>query len=90
MVSKRNNQLEFPKRKFCPRVVVFTNEEIMLLNRGLQYNLHFKIKDWLKKLALEADTAISIAEPKDQDFLRCTIANKLKVIAHNLKMSFHH
>jgi hypothetical protein len=79
MVSIRNNQLEFPKHKFCPRVVnktniVFTNEEIMLLNRGLQYNLHFKNKDWLKKLALEADTAISIAEPKYQDFFRRTIA----------------
>jgi hypothetical protein len=95
LFSKRKNQLEFRKHKFCPRVVsntniVFTNEEIMLLNRGLQYNLHFKNKDWLKKLALEADTAISIAEPKDQDFLRHTIANKLKVIAHNSHMSFHH
>jgi hypothetical protein len=36
-----------------PRVVnktsiMFTNEEIMLLNKGLQYNLHCKNKDWLK------------------------------------------
>jgi hypothetical protein len=58
----------------------------MLLNRGLQYNLHCKNKDWFKKLALEADTAISLAEPKDQDFLKRTIANKL---AHNSLSSYH-
>jgi hypothetical protein len=73
MVSTRNNRLESPKHNFYPKVVnktniIFTKEEMMLLNRGLQYNLHYKNKDWLKKLALEADTAISLAEPKTRIF----------------------
>jgi hypothetical protein len=60
-----------------------------ILNKGLQYNLHCKNKDWLKKLALEADTAVTLAEPKDQNFLKHTIANKLKIIAHNSQLPCH-
>jgi hypothetical protein len=32
-----------------------------LLNRGLKYNLHYRHKDWIKILAIEADAAISVA-----------------------------
>jgi hypothetical protein len=59
--------------KFFPKVVNYTNidftkEEITLLSKGLQYNLHNKNKSWLKYLAIEADTAISMADAQDQDF----------------------
>jgi hypothetical protein len=58
--STKNNRLESPLHNFYPKVVnktniVLTKDEMMLLNRGLQYNLHCKNKDWFKKLALEAD-----------------------------------
>jgi hypothetical protein len=86
--AKQNNPLDSQAHNFYPRVVnktniAFSNDEMALLNRGLQYNMHCKNKNWFRNLALEADTAISMADTNDQDFLKRTIANKLKVIAHN-------
>jgi hypothetical protein len=60
-----------------------------LLNRDLQYNMHCENKNWFRNLALEADTAISMADTNDQDFLKQTIANKLKVISHNSSLTHH-
>jgi hypothetical protein len=40
------------------------------LSKGLQYNLHYKTKDWFKMLALEADTAVQLADPNEQNYLR--------------------
>jgi hypothetical protein len=44
------------------------------LSKGLQYNLHYKTKDWFKMLALEADTAVQLADPNEQNYLRYVIA----------------
>ena len=41
-----------------------------LLNKGLKYNLHFKKKDWIKNLALEAENALNFVHNKDQDFFK--------------------
>jgi CRISPR/Cas system-associated endonuclease Cas1 len=45
---------------------LFTKEEIHLLNKGLQYNLHHKQKNWIETLGLEAETAISNLDPAEQ------------------------
>jgi hypothetical protein len=50
--------------KFYNRVqnvstIQFTEIELKLLNKGLQYNLQQKHKKWIEQLALEAETAIS-------------------------------
>jgi hypothetical protein len=50
--------------------IAFTNDEMALLNKGLQFNTSCKNKHWFKNLALEADTAISQANSEDQDFLK--------------------
>jgi hypothetical protein len=39
--------------------ILFSNEEMILLKRWLRYNLYSKHKDWIKNLALEAETAVS-------------------------------
>jgi hypothetical protein len=49
--------------KFYPRVInqtdiIFTNEELMLLNKGLKHNLGHKHKRWIRDLGLEAECAI--------------------------------
>jgi hypothetical protein len=80
--------------KFVPKVanqtsINFTKEEFTLLNKGLQYNLHSKNKNWFKNLAIEADTAISMADVNDQDFLKRTIAKQLRNIAQNSTESHH-
>jgi hypothetical protein len=86
-VSTQYNHLNSPLHKFYPKVVNqtsidFTKEELTLLNKGLQYNLHGKNKNWFTNLAIEADTAISLADIKDQDFLKRTIAQKSSQARH--------
>jgi hypothetical protein len=83
--DKQNNPSESPLHNFYPKAVNktnidFTKDEIVLLNKGLQYKYIVKTKIGFKNLALEADTAISMADTKDQDFLKRTIAKKLKAI----------
>jgi hypothetical protein len=58
-----------------PRVInitktQFTQEEIQLLSKGLKYNLHYKQKNWVETLSLEAETAISNLEIKEQQYYR--------------------
>jgi hypothetical protein len=50
--------------EFYPRVVnktdiVFSEQEMSLLQKGPKYNLHTKPKNWIQILAVEAETAIS-------------------------------
>jgi hypothetical protein len=52
---------------FYPRVVnnstvKFATQEIVLLEKGLKYNLHWKPKNWMERVALDAETAISYVD----------------------------
>jgi hypothetical protein len=92
--AKQNNPLNSQAHNFYPRVmnktnIAFTNDEMALLTRGLQYNMHCKNTNWFRNLALDADTAISMADTNDQDFLKRTIADTLKAIAHNSTLTRH-
>jgi hypothetical protein len=42
---------------------------MQLLNKGLKYTLHKKQKDWIKTLAIEADTTISKLDIRDQPYM---------------------
>jgi hypothetical protein len=69
--------------KFYPRVVNNTNiilskDEMILLNKGLKYNLHFKRKNWLHTLALEAGAAISFLPTNEQEDMRHLIAKQIQ------------
>jgi hypothetical protein len=88
--TTEHNQSDTPLHKFFPKVVNhtnmdFTKEKITLLSKGLQYNLHNKNKSWFKYLAIEADTAICMADAQDQDFLKRTIETQLRNIARKSK-----
>jgi hypothetical protein len=67
-------QTEKPKTKtqFYPRVInktdiTFTDVEMILLNKGLKYNLNYRNKDRLSTLALEAETAILLFPPTNKN-----------------------
>jgi hypothetical protein len=56
-----NNTQE--KHTFFKRIenltnITFTEDEMQLLNKGLKYNLHYKPKNWLQTLGLEAEIGI--------------------------------
>jgi hypothetical protein len=56
----------------------FSEEEYSVLNKGLQYNLGQKRKNWIENLALEAETAINHLHVSKQDHIRHLVANNLK------------
>jgi len=69
--------------KFYNRVqnvstIQFTEIELKLLNKGLQYNLQQQHKKWIEQLALEAETAISKLNILEQDHYRHLVANNIK------------
>jgi hypothetical protein len=65
--------------------VTFKDEEMQLLNKGLKYNLHFRYKQWIQTLAIEADTAINTLPEKDQGYLRQLVANNIKLLINKQK-----
>ena len=68
---------------FFPRVVnktgiYFSNEEMGLLNKGLKYNLEHKHKYWINNLALEAENAVTLLPPGEQEYTHYQIAKNIK------------
>jgi hypothetical protein len=53
-------------------------DEEELLRKGLQYNLYHQNKNWLKKLVLEADTAVSLADPHRSKFFEAHYSQKVE------------
>jgi hypothetical protein len=76
----QTNQKEnaFYKRTENLTNIMFMEAEKKLLEKGLKYDLHYKHKDWIKTLAIEADTAISEIQERDQMCMRQIVANKQK------------
>jgi len=75
---------------FYPRVVnksniPFSETEMTLLQKGLKYNLHTKCRDWLKNLALEAETAVSHLPIADRDVYRKLVAERITTLHQNSK-----
>jgi hypothetical protein len=46
-----------------------------ILNKGLKYNLHHKDKHWLSNLALEAEAALTLLPPHEQELIRHQVAH---------------
>jgi hypothetical protein len=50
------------------------------LKKGLKYNLHYKHKNWLETLALEAETVISKINATEQQYYKHMIVKTIKKI----------
>jgi hypothetical protein len=79
--QQTNNHTNAPN--FYPRVVnntniVFNEDENVLLRKGLKYKLHFKPKQWIHTLAMEAETAVTLLPALDQDPIRYQVARNLE------------
>ena len=44
----------------------------------MKYNIHYKQKRWITSLALEAETAISLLPPLDQDPIRYQVNKNIQ------------
>jgi hypothetical protein len=58
--------------------ITFSNEETALLSKGLKYNLHYKQKNWIRTLAIEADAAINLLNPHEQAYMRQAVTKNLR------------
>jgi hypothetical protein len=82
------------KHTFHPTVInntkiQFTNEEIKLLEKGPKYNMDTKKKDWVKNLALERETAISMLPTADRDTCRKLAAERIDNLLHKATTKEH-
>ena len=82
-LSKIQNQKNGFQKLFYPRVdnrtdIEFSGNELTLLNKGLKYNLNFKPRNWIKNLALEAETALSYLPYTEKEGLRFQMARNLQ------------
>jgi hypothetical protein len=80
---------------FYPRVtnntnIKFNSDELNLLNIGLKYNLLYKHKNWIKTLALEAETAITQLPTHEQDYIRALKAHNLKQLYKQQSYNIQH
>jgi hypothetical protein len=56
----------------------FTPHELALLNKGLKYNLHYKQKQWVKTLAMEAETALGQLPLLEQEPIRYQVYRNIQ------------
>jgi hypothetical protein len=68
--NKQQHNHTFYQRVYNLSTTTFTNDEMALLNKGLKYNLHYKHKQWLKTLTIEADAAINLIASHEQAYRR--------------------
>jgi hypothetical protein len=76
-INNNSEQHTFFKRTINMTDITFTDDELHLLDKGLKCTLHNKLKNWIKTLALEADTAIGILPEKDQPHVKQLVPNNL-------------
>jgi hypothetical protein len=70
-LCKPNHSREFHKRVENLSHVSFSENEINVLNKGLQYELpHTNSREWLENLIIVTETAISKLPLQDQDNFR--------------------
>jgi hypothetical protein len=67
---------------FHPKIVnntniTFSTEQLTLHNKGIKYNLHFKHKNWITTLAFEAEAAIDLIPPSEQEPVRYQVTNNI-------------
>jgi hypothetical protein len=79
----RNNET---KKSFYLRVdnrtkISFSGNELTLLNNGLKYNLNYKPKNWIKNVALEAETAIMHLPYNEQEGMRYMVARNIQALS---------
>jgi hypothetical protein len=90
LINEQGNNTQPRTNIFYKRIenlikITFTGDETQLLSKGPKYNLHHKQNNWIKTLALEADTAINQLNITEQANMRQVVASKVQTIINNEK-----
>ena len=71
--------------------IIFTDDELAIINKGLKYNLHHKRENWITTLPLEAETAITLLPISEQEPIRYHMANNIrKLYTQNTNYRLQH
>jgi hypothetical protein len=70
------------KQQLHPRIrsitdILFTKMKL-LLSKGLKYNLHYKLNNWIRTIAIETETTIRYVKEIKQNCVRQAIAKTVK------------
>ena len=79
---KRNTGHQFYKRTVNLIAIEFNQEEMELLNTGIQHSIEQPMKQYWNDLIIEAEQAIRKLEPKSQEAYILIATKKLKQIKH--------
>jgi len=85
-----SNPSNFHHRVVNMTDISFTEPEMALLQKGPKYNLHDKPKNWIRNLALEAETAISSLPPSQREIYRTLTSERINALQNNNKPSHTH
>jgi len=87
---KPNTNMNFYHRVVNKTNITFSNDELGLLNKDLKYNLSKKRKQWISNLAMEAETAVTLLPPGEQDYICHQVAKNIKRKCTNNKIEVVH
>jgi hypothetical protein len=88
-VNKPSNTTSFYHRVVNKTDVIFSNEEIELLNKGVKYNLSKKPNQWIRNLALEAEAAITLLPLGEKEYVRHHVAKNIKNCTNSEAQTVH-
>jgi hypothetical protein len=72
--TQTEHNTQFYARLVSNRNITFLESEITLLDKELKYILHYKNKHWINRPAPEANTAVNLIDPLQQNYLRQLVA----------------
>jgi hypothetical protein len=55
-------------------------QEVQLLEKGLGYSMHYKLKQWTEHSTLEAEAASTFSDLNGQECLWFTVARNIKLL----------
>jgi hypothetical protein len=76
-LHRETPQIQFHSRVVNLTDITFTTDELTVLEKGMQYNLHHKPKHWIRNLAWEPESAISQLPEHQQDYTRYRVARAI-------------
>jgi hypothetical protein len=88
--GKPTNDTTFYPRVINYTTITFSNEKLQLLNKGLIYNLSHKCKQWISNPTFEAETAVTMSPPKEQEYVHLQVMKNQKKLYQQQKQHHAH
>jgi len=76
--EKPDNTENFHRRIINNIDIIFSNDELLFLNAGLNYNFNHQHKNWNRTLALKAETTINQLHTFEQEHICHQVAHYIK------------